>query len=286
MARIRSIKPEFFISETVASLPLSTRLSFIGLWTHVDDNGVCVDNERLINAAIWPLEEDPLETLQRTREDLQRLSTAGLVTRYEHSGRRYLAVNSWDEHQKVSHPGKPRYPRPDDPGSTPFTSDDDPHTRLSGGSPEAVGSPPEILVPEQGAGSREQGAGKKTPPAPPVPPRGDASRGTRIPDDFAVDDDLRTWARDKAPLCGNEDHEAFCDYWRGIPGAKGRKADWPATWKNWMRRAQQDHAGTRRSGRAGDRLGPDDRLAAIQALKQDTGFDRPPTFSVIQGRLA
>lgn len=27
----------------------------------------------------------------------------------------------------------------------------------------------------------------------------------------------------------------FVDYWRGVAGAKGRKADWTATWRNWCR---------------------------------------------------
>ena len=52
MGRIRSIKPEFFTSEVVAELPLSTRLTFIGLWTYVDDNGVGLDNELLVTAAL------------------------------------------------------------------------------------------------------------------------------------------------------------------------------------------------------------------------------------------
>lgn len=157
MARIRSIKPDFFVSETIAALPLSARLTFIGLWTHVDDNGVTVDNARLINAALWPLEEDPLETLQRTREDLRRLSMAGLIQRYEHSGRHYLFVSTWDEHQKVSHPGKTRYPRPDADGCTLLTSDGEAPSQSSGDSPETLPKPPETLAPEQGAGSREQG---------------------------------------------------------------------------------------------------------------------------------
>lgn len=31
----------------------------------------------------------------------------------------------------------------------------------------------------------------------------------------------------------------FRDYWRAVPGAKGRKTDWDATWRNWMRRASE-----------------------------------------------
>src|SRR5258708_35047048 len=111
MARIRSIKPEFFTSERIATLPLSARLTFIGLWLYVDDNGVGLDNERLILAAIWPLEEDVIGTLQRTREDLVRLSRDSLIVRYRDDVKRYIAVRSWEEHQRVQHPGKPRYPR-------------------------------------------------------------------------------------------------------------------------------------------------------------------------------
>ena len=29
----------------------------------------------------------------------------------------------------------------------------------------------------------------------------------------------------------------FADYWRAQPGAKGRKANWKATWRNWIRTA-------------------------------------------------
>jgi hypothetical protein len=28
---------------------------------------------------------------------------------------------------------------------------------------------------------------------------------------------------------------AFRDYWRSVAGAKGRKSDWDATWRNWIR---------------------------------------------------
>lgn len=162
MARIRSVKPDFFTSEKVASLSLSARLTFIGLWTYVDDNGVGLDNERLIVAAIWPLEDDPLETLRRTREDLRSLQETLLVTRYRDGERHLLHIRSWSEHQKVSHPGKPRYPLPDTPE---VTSDNPKRGRHSGNPPETLRSPPETFRPEQGAGSREQGAGMRSAPA-------------------------------------------------------------------------------------------------------------------------
>ena len=163
MARIRSIKPEFFTSEAIAALPLSARLTFIGLWTYVDDNGVGLDNERLIIAAVWPLEEDLAEVVRRTREDLRRLSGVCLVTRYADGARRLIHIRSWEEHQKVSHPRKPRYPLPTDP----VTST---NGTLEGFGRHSRGLP-ETLRPEQGAGSREgsreQGSTGALPPVPP-----------------------------------------------------------------------------------------------------------------------
>ncbi|MFE7510130.1 hypothetical protein ACFU8I_02715 [Streptomyces sp. NPDC057540] len=183
MARIRSIKPEFFTSLTIADLEeLSARLTFIGLWTYVDDNGVGLADPRLIRAAIWPLEEAP-DILQRTREDLQSLHAARLVTLYEASGKALIAISSWYEHQKVSHPRKPRYPRPEEvqsqPGTPPHQDSCEP-PEGSGELPEDLQSPPETLRPEQGAGSREQGAGNRGDAEPSAsadtPPRADVER--------------------------------------------------------------------------------------------------------------
>jgi len=32
---------------------------------------------------------------------------------------------------------------------------------------------------------------------------------------------------------------AFRDYWQSVPGARGKKADWDATWRNWIRNAHK-----------------------------------------------
>ena len=40
MARIRTIKPEFWIDDVIVELPFETRLLFIGIWNFADDAGV------------------------------------------------------------------------------------------------------------------------------------------------------------------------------------------------------------------------------------------------------
>ena len=112
MARIRSIKPEFWKSETIASLPFRDRLTFIGLWSYVDDNGVGADSFKLISAELFGLEDDPREVRDNTRECLARLANAGLIVRYTLDGKRYIRITNWDEHQRIDRPNKPRYPLP------------------------------------------------------------------------------------------------------------------------------------------------------------------------------
>lgn len=70
------------------------------------------------------------------------------------------------------------------------------------------------------------------------PPRAKTARSRRrIPDDFAVTDAMKAWAREHTPLVGQRETDAFIDYWRG---SGTTKADWESTWRNWMRKAQTD----------------------------------------------
>src|SRR5690349_16384617 len=58
MARIRSLKPDAFKSESLSRVPRGTRWTFAGLWTYLDDAGRGKDNARLIWAELYPLDED------------------------------------------------------------------------------------------------------------------------------------------------------------------------------------------------------------------------------------
>jgi hypothetical protein len=111
MARIRTIKPDFFVSDTVSALPLRARLTWIGLWTHCDDYGRCRDNTKLIKAAVWPLDDVSIRDIEI---DLNTLADRGLIYRYVVDGKNYLAVTSWAEHQKVDRPSKSTIPPPED----------------------------------------------------------------------------------------------------------------------------------------------------------------------------
>lgn len=72
--------------------------------------------------------------------------------------------------------------------------------------------------------------------------RGADERGHRLPVDWAPDDDLKALA---AGLGLDVDRVLveFRDYWRGVPGAKGRKLDWPATFRNRCRELAERRGG-------------------------------------------
>lgn len=110
MARIRSIKPEFFTSIPVGGVSRDARLMFVGLWTNVDDDGRWVDDPRLVKAAVFPLDDDltPVE-IDRL---LDELDAKGRIVRYEVCGRAYLQVCGWREHQKIDRRTPSKYPPP------------------------------------------------------------------------------------------------------------------------------------------------------------------------------
>lgn len=61
-------------------------------------------------------------------------------------------------------------------------------------------------------------------------------RGTRLAEDFSLSPDLRLWAESNATHVDLDLALAeFQDYWRGVPGQRGRKCDWAATFKNRLR---------------------------------------------------
>jgi len=113
--RIRSIKPEFWRSDDITALSISARLTFIGTWSYVDDNGVGSAKLSSIVADLYAedMAGDPQETLRRVSGDLRELADRGLVVLYEAAGKQLLYVTRWTSHQLVNKPSKGHcYPLP------------------------------------------------------------------------------------------------------------------------------------------------------------------------------
>ncbi|MGW4492318.1 hypothetical protein [Streptomyces sp. NPDC004376] len=109
MARIRSIKPEAFVSESLAEVTVEAERTFFGLLTQADDHGRHRDNAAIIAGVLWPLRAE--HTSVHVEDDLQQLANAGLICRYTGcDGRRYLHIVTWSQHQKIDKPSQSRLP--------------------------------------------------------------------------------------------------------------------------------------------------------------------------------
>lgn len=103
---------------------------------------------------------------------------------------------------------------------------------------------------------------------------GKEARATkRCPDDFEVTDDLQAWV---ATECPGLDFRRATDEFRDHTFATAR-ADWPATWRNWMRRAHQSH----RNMPPARAAPPPRRSAAIESGLALAGLSRKASAEVI-----
>lgn len=81
-----------------------------------------------------------------------------------------------------------------------------------------------------------------------------SAQGARLPAGWVLTKKLALWALQEQPTWTDEHvrkvADAFRDHWIAQPGAKGRRTDWEATWRNWVRRepALKGGAGTSQSG--------------------------------------
>lgn len=69
-----------------------------------------------------------------------------------------------------------------------------------------------------------------------------SKRGARLADDWAPDQELLTWAAQKAPQVDLViETEKFVNYWRARSGAAAVKQDWRAAWRVWILKAIKDY---------------------------------------------
>lgn len=97
------------------------------------------------------------------------------------------------------------------------------------------------LITETGGGSVHPPTTNLQPPAvnhqPPKKTGGQLrSRGSRLLPDWKPSEILEAWAvKERPDLDVPAVVAKFVDYWRGVPGSKGVKLDWEATFRNFIR---------------------------------------------------
>lgn len=108
MARIRTIKPDFWASDQVTDCSPMARLLFIGSWNFADDAGVLPFKPKTLKAKVFPADDVDADDVRRMVDELVRVGLLGL---FESDGVLYLFVTGWKAHQKIDRPSY-RYPSP------------------------------------------------------------------------------------------------------------------------------------------------------------------------------
>lgn len=97
MARIRTIKPEFWEDEKIAKLPFPCRLFYIGCWNFADDLGVIKSNATLLKSWIFPYDEDL--RVSEIKKWIDALVDARMFVPIISNGESYYIIRTFRNHQ-------------------------------------------------------------------------------------------------------------------------------------------------------------------------------------------
>ncbi|WP_439372949.1 hypothetical protein [Bradyrhizobium sp. DASA03120] len=112
MARIRTIKPEFWTDAKTGTLPEFAKCLFLGLLNHADDYGVLDFDPVGWRAKIFPYHSDTT-TGAVNAALIDHLLPRGLVVLFSHTDaedgetKRYLFIKHFHRHQVINKPSKP-----------------------------------------------------------------------------------------------------------------------------------------------------------------------------------
>jgi hypothetical protein len=164
MARMRSLKPEFWADEDLADLPRDARLLYMGLWNLADEHARLRGDARYVKGQLFPYDDDlDPDAVERL---LKPLADSGKVVRYTIAGRSYMFLPTLSKHQRLEPERVPsRLPAP--PSATPSTPSSEP--RADEPAPDANTSGPHAkdhaLSMLHVAGSMEQQHARERAPA-------------------------------------------------------------------------------------------------------------------------
>lgn len=207
MARIRTVKPEFWTSAQVMECSRDARLLFIGLWNFCDDAGRHPFNAKQIKALVFPGDDLSIGTV---RGWLDELVANDLICIYAIDGKDYFQVTGW-KHQKIDRPQDPKYPGPFDDNS------------VNCREPSTTARDGEERKGEEGKGGE-----------------GERARATRIPAGWKPTEETISAVRAAGlshPVIERETRKYLAHY--EANGAE--RVDWQAGFRKWCLKEAQDH---------------------------------------------
>lgn len=205
MARIRTIKPEFFTSADIVALTFAARLLYIALWCEADREGRLVWHPPTFKLRYFPGDRVNIDAI------CQELILHDLVVLY---GESCAYIPTFLDHQHVNPREAPsKLPVPD---ASARVSDESARVNDAQVGRERKG---------------KEGKGKEGV---------ERSRGSRLPPAWQPSEILKAWAvKERPDLDIVTTIAKFVDHWGSVPGSKGLKLDWEATFRNWVRAERQ-----------------------------------------------
>ncbi len=224
MARIRTIKPEFFTSNDIVSLTPLARLFYVSLWCEADREGRLSWNTRTLKMRYMPADDCDVQALA------DELVEADLIRLYEAGGKVFAFIPTFKQHQIINNRESDSVlPEPPECVDSAFFADAS-VTRESGGSGEGRKERKGKEGNGKEGNSRDDTRG------------GRSGRKTSIPEDFGISDEVRAWADGK----GFDQLDEHLDSFRAKALANGYQyVNWDAAFRNAI---QDDWAGLRKRG--------------------------------------
>lgn len=96
MARIRTIKPEFFNNEDIVELSPLARLFYVSLWCESDREGRLVWKPKTLKLRYFPADDCDILALSKELIDLE------LIIIYEIEGKQYAEIPGFTKHQVIN----------------------------------------------------------------------------------------------------------------------------------------------------------------------------------------
>ena len=111
MARKRMFDPSVWQDEGFLELSDKSKLMFLGLINHADDEGKGIGSSKSLKAKIFPAEDISIEKIDQIKTEVQKYTR---VTFYTIDGKEYYKLEKWSRYQSVNHPQKSAIPDPVD----------------------------------------------------------------------------------------------------------------------------------------------------------------------------
>jgi hypothetical protein len=206
MARIRTIKPEFFTSDDICALSPLARLLYVGLWCEADREGRLVWTPGVMKRRYLPDDACDIETLgaELTGRGLLRLYGDGLA-----------CIPSFARHQQVNiREAQSKLPSPS-------------------GEVQA-----QLPLGREGEGKEREGEGKEN-----GGKEEDGAHAHVLPQDWKPDDGDLAWAATARPDLDRTALDAESERFRNHAAANRRTAHrWGPAWRIWISKAHAPKA--------------------------------------------